>query len=139
MVRYEDLVQKPEATMREVCQLLSMPYDPTLITPYDGRRERMMGGIGDPNILTHTGIDPTLGDTWRTVTLPRRLDPTTRILAEKFGYELPDNYEASTEERPLSITEADVETAVGDINIDTLSDDDVAAMLSQLLEVEDQG
>lgn len=139
LVRYEDLVQKPEATMREVCQLLSMPYDPTLITPYDGRRERMMGGIGDPNILTHTGIDPTLGDTWRTVTLPRRLDPTTRILAEKFGYELPDNYEASTEERPLSITEADVETAVGDINIDTLSDDDVAAMLSQLLEVEDQG
>ena len=139
LVRYEDLVQAPEATMREVCDLLLMPYDPALITPYDGRRERMMGGIGDPNILTHTGIDPTLADTWREVRFPRHLDRTTRQLAEQFGYELPDNYEAPTWERPLFNTESRAETAVADINIDALSDDDVAAMLSQLLETKDQG
>lgn len=136
LVRYEDLVQQPEATMREVCDLLSLPYDPALITPYDGRRERMMGGIGDPNILTHTGIDPTLAETWRTITLPRRLDPSTKRLAEQLGYELPDNYKAPEGERPLASTEGVVETAVDDSNVDSLSDEDVAAMLSQLLEAE---
>ena len=139
LVRYEDLVQQPETTMREVCELLSLPYDPALITPYDGRRERMMGGIGDPNILMHTGIDPTLADLWRQVTLPRRLDPSTKLLAEQFGYELPDNYEAPAEERPLTNPEMKAETAVDNINIDALSDDDVAAMLSQLWEAEEQG
>jgi hypothetical protein len=101
LVRYEDLVQQPEKIMRDLCKLMELPYKPALITPYDGRRERMMGGIGDPNILTHTGIDPTLADKWREVTLPRRLDPGTKQLAQQFGYELPDNYEAPNGERPF--------------------------------------
>ncbi|MCA9946451.1 MAG: sulfotransferase, partial [Anaerolineales bacterium] len=138
LVRYEDLVQQPEKIMRDLCELMALPYDPALITPYDGRRERMMGGIGDPNILTHTGIDPTLAETWRSITLPRRLDPSTKQLAEQFGYELPDNYEAPNGERPFLATEAP-ETTTPDINVDDLSDDDVAAMLSQLLEAEEQG
>ncbi|MCA9954557.1 MAG: sulfotransferase, partial [Anaerolineales bacterium] len=139
VVRYEDLVQQPEKIMRDLCELMGLPYEPALITPYDGRRERMMGGIGDPNILTHTGIDPTLADTWREITLPRRLDMSTRQLAEQFGYELPDNYKAWEGERPLSTTDANSETKQAEINVDDLSDDDVAAMLSQLLEAEEQG
>lgn len=139
LVRYEDLVQEPERIMRDLCALMDLPYEPALITPYDGRRERMMGGIGDPNILTHTGIDPTLADKWREITLPRRLDPSTKKLAEQFGYELPDNYEAPSGERPfLSTEQPETETAVTDINVDDLSDDDVAAMLSQLLEAEQE-
>lgn len=138
VVRYEDLVQQPEKIMRDLCQLMDLPYEPALITPYDGRRERMMGGIGDPNILTHTGIDPTLADTWREITLPRRLDMSTRQLAEQFGYELPDNYKAWEGERPLPTTDT-ATTKQEEINVDDLSDDDVAAMLSQLLEAEEQG
>ena len=140
LVRYEDLVQQPEKIMRDLCALMELPYDPALITPYDGRRERMMGGIGDPNILTHTGIDPTLAETWRSITLPRRLDPSTKKLAEQFGYDLPDNYQVPEGERPfLPAKQPETETAVADINVDELSDDDVAAMLSQLLEAEEQG
>jgi hypothetical protein len=140
LVRYEDLVQQPETIMRDLCELMDLPYEPALITPYDGRRERMMGGIGDPNILTHTGIDPTLADTWREITLPRRLDPSTKQLAERFGYELPDNYKAPNGERPFLPTEQPAaETAADNINVADLSDDDVAAMLSQLLEAEEQG
>ncbi len=139
VVRYEDLVQQPEKIMRDLCQLMNLPYEPALITPYDGRRERMMGGIGDPNILTHTGIDPTLADTWREISLPRRLDPSTRQLAEQYGYELPDNYQATNGERPFPATETAPPTAETDINVDDLSDADVAALLSQLLEAEEQG
>lgn len=136
LVRYEDLVQSPEATMREVCELLSLPYDSALLTPYDGRRERMMGGIGDPNILTHTDIDPSLAETWREITLPRRLDPGTQLLAQQLGYELPHNYTVPSEEWRVPVIEIEEETAVDEINIDTLSDDEVAAMLSQMLETE---
>lgn len=141
LVRYEDLVQKPEETMRDLCSLMELSYEPSLITPYDGRRERMMGGIGDPNILTHTGIDPSLADRWQKVTLPRRLDPTTKQLAEQFGYELPDNYVAPPTERPFVLTEiakgAAEETAVSAVDVNAMSDDDVAAMLSKLLEAEE--
>ena len=60
----------------------------------------------------------------------------TKQLAEQFGYELPDNYEAPKEE--LFFT-PDSEPDIADgIDINDLSDEDVAAMLSQLLEAEEQ-
>ncbi len=93
-VKYEDLVTAPARTMTRVCAFLGLAYEDSIIRPYNG--DRMSRGatdhslpIGDPNFHQHTTIDPTLGDAWRSIRLPRPLEPATRRLAERLGYELP--------------------------------------------------
>ena len=43
LVHYEDLVRRPEQTMKELCALLGLPFEPSVLTPYEG--ERMTGGV----------------------------------------------------------------------------------------------
>jgi glutathione synthase/RimK-type ligase-like ATP-grasp enzyme len=45
--------------------------------------------LGDPNFKSHDAIDPSLGDVWRTITLPYELDPASQQLGACMGYELP--------------------------------------------------
>jgi hypothetical protein len=123
-LRYEDLVRDPRAAMTGVCDFLGIPFDERVIAPYDGKRERMIGGLGDPNILQHKSIEADLGDAWRRIKWPRRLDPGTAIIAERLGYELPHGdgapeVNAEEAERLLS-------------NLDGLSDDQVASLLERL-------
>jgi hypothetical protein len=88
-VYYEELVSRPEEVMRGVCAFLDLPYDPAVIQPYDNKRERMISGIGDPNILKHDRVDAALSETWRKVQLPYRLGAPAQQLAAELGYELP--------------------------------------------------
>ncbi|HEU4323397.1 MAG TPA: SDR family NAD(P)-dependent oxidoreductase [Roseiflexaceae bacterium] len=92
-VYYEDLVSRPEQTMRGVCDFLEIPYDPAVIQPYDNKRERMISGIGDPNILKHDKVDAQLSETWRKVKLAWRLGEPAQQLAAELGYELPSEAE----------------------------------------------
>jgi acyl transferase domain-containing protein/acyl-CoA synthetase (AMP-forming)/AMP-acid ligase II/acyl carrier protein len=93
-VCYEEMVVNPEPYMREVCAFLEVNYDDGLVNPYDGNR--MTDGlrpdsrsIGDPNFQKHTAIDPSLGEKWRSLTLPRPLGEAAQTIARKLGYELP--------------------------------------------------
>jgi phthiocerol/phenolphthiocerol synthesis type-I polyketide synthase E len=88
-VYYEELVTHPEPVMRGVCEFLGLPYDPAVIEPYDNKRERMISGIGDPNILKHDRVDAALSETWKRVKLPWRLGEPALQLAAELGYELP--------------------------------------------------
>ena len=88
-VRYEELVSRPEEVMHGVCDFLELPYDPAVIEPYDNKRERMISGIGDPNILTHDRVEARLSETWKQVRLPWRLGEPAQRLAAELGYELP--------------------------------------------------
>src|SRR5262249_55966713 len=69
-VYYEQLVSRPEVVMPGVCDFLGLPFDPAVTQPYDDRRERMIAGNGDPNLLRHDRVDAALSETWRKVKLP---------------------------------------------------------------------
>jgi hypothetical protein len=93
-VYYERPVADPEAAMRELCSFLDVPFVPELLAPYEGRRmtDGVHAGslqIGDPNFLEHREIEPSLGDAWKRVTLPRRLSGFARRVAAELEYELP--------------------------------------------------
>ena len=120
-VRYEDLVSDPAGVMAGVCSFLGVGFHERVLAPYDGKRERMMGGLGDPNIMGHKGIDKSLGEAWKKIAWPRALDPTTALVAERLGYELP---------RRAAVGRARAEELLA--NLDQLSDEQVATLLAEL-------
>ncbi len=131
-VYYEDLVSNPEQTMRGVCEFLEIPYDPAVIQPYDNKRERMISGIGDPNILKHDKVDARLSETWRKVKLPWRLGDEAQQLAAELGYELP------AESQPADAVPSALDTADADqvaalmASVAQMSPEEVQAMLAAM-------
>jgi phthiocerol/phenolphthiocerol synthesis type-I polyketide synthase E len=87
LVRYEQLVQSPEAVLRELCGFLGVAFDAAVLDPY--ARGRMFGGPGDPNLHGRGAVDARLGETWRGVRLPRPLGAEAGRLAASLSYELP--------------------------------------------------
>ncbi|MEL6927552.1 MAG: hybrid fatty acyl-AMP ligase/type I polyketide synthase [Cyanobacteria bacterium J06600_6] len=94
LVYYEDLVSKPQAVLASICQFLEVPFDPAVLTPYQG--DRMTDGVsdnamslGDPNFLNHQTIDAKLANTWKEIKLPNILGNYTQQLAQRLKYELP--------------------------------------------------
>lgn len=94
VVKYEDIVAKPEESMKTMCEFLGIPYDPAVLTPYEG--DRMTDGvhkssmhIGDPNFKKHDKIDASLGDVWKRTRLPRKLGGFARRVAKELDYPLP--------------------------------------------------
>lgn len=130
-VRYEDLVESPEQVMRGVCDFLEIPFDPRVLVPYDGKRERMLGGLGDPNIMQHQGIEAGLGQAWKRIKWPRPLDPTTLAVCDRLGYKIESTSvapRATAPKPPMTVAEAEGLLA----NMDQLSDEQVAALLNVL-------
>jgi hypothetical protein len=130
-IRYEELVSDPARVMAGLCQFLRIPFDEALLNPYDGRRERIVGSLGDPNIFQHSHIDPGLGEAWKKVKLPRRLDESTKQLAVELGYELPEEVV-----EPPTITNH-ARDQVGETqllaSLNRLSEEEVFAVLNELL------
>lgn len=94
LVKYEDIVARPEETMRTMCEFLGVPFDPSVLSPYEG--ERMTDGvhkssapIGDPNFSKHNSIDASLGEVWKHTRLPRKLGGFARRVAAELEYPLP--------------------------------------------------
>jgi phthiocerol/phenolphthiocerol synthesis type-I polyketide synthase E len=130
-VYYEQLVSQPEATMRRVCDFLELPYDPAVIQPYDNKRERMISGIGDPNILKHDKVDAKLSETWRKVKLPWRLGAPAQQLAAELGYELPSESAVSGEQSLLELVGTEQLTDLM-ASVQQLSPEEVQAMLAAM-------
>jgi acyl transferase domain-containing protein/pimeloyl-ACP methyl ester carboxylesterase/acyl carrier protein len=93
-LRYEDLVVDPELAMRDLCTFLGLPFDPAVLTPYEGRR--MTDGVSaqsmavdDPNFRQRSRIEAHLAKIWQGIQLPHRLSPTSQALAAQFDYPLP--------------------------------------------------
>ena len=94
LVYYEDLVSKPQAVLTQICDFLEVPFDPAVLTPYQG--DRMTDGVndtamslGDPNFLNHQKIDAQLGSSWQEIKLPNNLGTYSQQLARQLKYELP--------------------------------------------------
>ena len=93
-IRYEDLVTQPQKIMAEICQFLEIPFNESVLNPYQG--ERMTDGIhsqsmsvGDPNFSSRGQIDANLARSWHKIELPIALSPTCCYLAKSFQYQLP--------------------------------------------------
>ncbi len=85
-IRFEALVQSPEIAMRQVCDMLGLPFEAAMLTPYEGNR--MRDGLGDPNFLTHNAIDPELGQKWQNHVPKQRLGFACRELAGQLDYDV---------------------------------------------------
>jgi acyl transferase domain-containing protein/acyl carrier protein len=95
-VQFEDLVAEPGKSMTAICDFLGLPFDEAILKPYG--EGRMTDGIhassvpiGDPNFLKHDGIDPELGQIWKTLSMPRRLGGFARRVAQELKYDLPES------------------------------------------------
>lgn len=100
-LRYEDLVVDPEPAMRGLCAFLDLPFDPAVLTPYEGRR--MTDGVtaqsmavDDPNFRQRSRIEAHLAKIWQGIQLPHRLSNTSQALATQFDYPLPQEQETAS-------------------------------------------
>ncbi len=134
LLRYEDLVGDSERAMRDLCAFLELPFDPAVLQPYDDRRERMITGIGDPNILQHDKVDARLGEVWKRIRLPRRLAQPAQRLAAEFGYALPVEAAPPSADEPGDLlAEADpVALAAMVDQVSQLSPEEVQRLIKEL-------
>ncbi|HIK43743.1 MAG TPA: alpha/beta fold hydrolase, partial [Leptolyngbyaceae cyanobacterium M65_K2018_010] len=101
VLRYEDLVSDPETEMGRVCHFLELPFDPAVLSPYEGRR--MTDGVraqslavDDPNFRQRDRIEANLATVWQSIQLPRPLTPTSQAIARQFDYSLPQEAQSWT-------------------------------------------
>lgn len=126
LVLYEDLVSDPVNVMTRVCQFLKIPFNDAVLNPYDNPSERMMGGIGDPNIFRHDRINPERSNVWEKIKLPRYLDETTKRLAYQFGYELPGDTSTS------GLSSVQLGDDLMSLDLDELSNEQIDRLLNEL-------
>jgi len=98
-LRFEDLVNDPEAAMRRLCDFLGLDFEPAVLEPFQGGRmtEGVPGrfdSLGDPTFLTRDRIDADLGEVWKTVELRGQLSGESVRLAASLGYDLPARTDA---------------------------------------------
>ncbi len=91
LVRFEDLVHKPEETVRGICQLLEIEFQPKMLNIYNG--EKMLDGVypespllGDPQFFSHKRIDSNMADNWKLLSENDSMGEETLELAECYGY-----------------------------------------------------
>jgi amino acid adenylation domain-containing protein len=93
-INYETLVSDPDRVMRSLCTWLGLPFEETLLQPYEG--DRMTDGlhansmpIGDPNFLTYSKIEASFAESWQEhLDKVSLLEPRTLLLARDLGYAL---------------------------------------------------
>jgi len=93
-VRFEDLVNEPQPTLKEVCRFLGIDLHPDMLDPYKNRERRMTDGIhatsrilGDVKFNQHKEIDAKIATIWQAQEGVVPLGEITWQLAESFGYQ----------------------------------------------------
>ena len=94
LIYYEHLVNDPAGTMEKLCRFLGISFSEALLHPYEGKRmtegvHQESLGIGDPNFLDHSGIDASLSNAWKNVSLKRSPGGFLKRVARELDYELP--------------------------------------------------
>jgi hypothetical protein len=91
-VRYEDLVRKPDAIVRDVCAFLGLTFDPAMLQPAELRLNPHEAGRGH-----HDGVGRAITsasiETWRTSLSPRDLAAINAVVARLsplVGYQADD-------------------------------------------------
>jgi Sulfotransferase family len=92
-VRFEELVTSPRTVLERICAFLEVPYEDSVLHPYEGNRMRdgvRKGTIaaGSREIHRFRFIDPGEASGWELESVELRLGEGTRRLARRIGYEL---------------------------------------------------
>ncbi|MET0648736.1 MAG: alpha/beta fold hydrolase, partial [Pyrinomonadaceae bacterium] len=97
-VRFEELLDTPEAVLRGLCRFLRIEFAPEMCSPYQDQRRRMTDGVhaesrmlGDVKFHSHAGVDARVGDRWREQRGHDDLAPETWEMAAALGYEVERN------------------------------------------------
>ncbi|MEJ6021948.1 AMP-binding protein [Ramlibacter sp. PS4R-6] len=93
-LRFEDMVNQPEAAMRDVCTRLGLDFAPDMLAPQGDQKQRMTDGIhegvsrmiGDPKFHKHKKIEASVADQWKSAYEVDFLSEQTLALAKKLGY-----------------------------------------------------
>lgn len=92
-LRYEDLVEQPEAACARLCTALGLDFEPAMLDPLGDPAQRMTDGlrpgsrmIGDPKFHAHRGIDRESAHRWKRDYDRDFLCEETWRLAERLGH-----------------------------------------------------
>ncbi|MCA1568068.1 MAG: amino acid adenylation domain-containing protein [Acidobacteria bacterium] len=93
-VRFEELLDRPEAVLKGVCRFLNVDFVEDMIQPYRDKERRMTDGIhaesrmlGDVKFHRHAGVDARVGERWREQRGRDDLTPDTWEMAVRLGYQ----------------------------------------------------
>ena len=94
LIKFEDLLIKPESSLKEVCQFVSCEFHPDMLKIHENRRDRMTDGIhalskmlGDVKFHSHKRIDPKVARNWEKHFPHDCLGDITKEVARSLGYE----------------------------------------------------
>ncbi len=151
-IKFEEMVNEPEAVMRGVCHFLGIEFDLGMVRPYEEKEKKMTNGIhtvsrmlGDIKFHQHTDIDPEAAGSWRKYYPNDFLGEITLELAESLGYKEERNDSRSSGPNRKAITPiqpvaGDAETEQMLADLDRLSNEQVDALLVDMLaETQDNG
>ena len=96
-ILYEDLVSRPEATIRRMCEEIGIEFHPGLLDPYQDLDKKMTDGIyadsrsmGDTHFERKKGIDAQKAEEWKGVLKDNFLASQTWAMASRLGYPPPE-------------------------------------------------
>jgi thioesterase domain-containing protein len=94
-VRFEELLDAPEAVLRELCRFMGVDFAAEMCSPYQDRRRRMTDGVhaesrmlGDVKFHSHANVDASVGARWREQRGLDDLAPETWEMAAALGYQV---------------------------------------------------
>jgi amino acid adenylation domain-containing protein len=106
-VKFEDIVNEPEKTLRKLCGFINVDFYPDMLKPYEENKTRMTDGIhplskmvGDPTFHQHKRINPEVAEQWKHNYSGSDLANTTKFVAQKLGYELLNSFQKSSQPAP---------------------------------------
>lgn len=83
IVRFEDLVLDPEATMKTVHEFLEVPHDSSFLDHKPDKYDRRFQW--NPNSVQT--FDPNQLEKWKTTTIPKTIMKQVKKIMRRFGYE----------------------------------------------------
>ncbi len=136
---FEDLVEHPQNTVKDICQFLDLSFEPDMLQPYKEQRTRMTDGlhqestmIGDPRFHEHRAIEASIANQWEKDITGDFLGDITWQLANLLGYERPPLKQETSHIDSISrINRKNPEQLLA--QLDQLSDEEVASLLNEKL------
>lgn len=93
-VSFEQLVRNPDREIQNLCASLDIPFEPSVLNPYDAKEKRMIDGLhkssrmlGDVKFHTHKGVDSEAAESWKRELKQDFLSDVAWDLAASLGYE----------------------------------------------------
>jgi FkbH-like protein len=139
LVKFEDLVRHPQATVESICEFLQIDFYPDMIQPYRDKNQRMTDGVsstsrmmGDMKFKNYSGIDPQVAEKWRKSYTKDFLGNVTWEIARKFGYETIEEERINKNLNSLkSLVQKNPQELLS--QIDRLGDREIDNLLNQML------